>query len=258
MGCDVDHRRGRPAAAFVQYQRNLAGTQDVRRTVHGPLDGAGNANLPHHLLDSRILLPRQRPGAERPASDGFAYPVWLALLHIHAREDDAPQHRRHQRRPLHPVGLPAMTSPRRRSSSSRRRPKSRPSWTSMRWMVMLTVPNPRPSSGTTASGPASPTRASVGRVTMPPEASAGMRGGDASKMARSTRYPLGMLRTMRLKLSLTRSAEKPSRSNTSANASPRSSMAAMTVRSLSSAPARSSPVSMNSSTTSSSRLRKLS
>src|SRR5690606_30491134 len=179
--------RRRPTTSLIEHQRHLAGPYDMRRTVHGTLDGASHTDRPYHLLNGRILLPCQRPGAERPAADEFACPIWLALLYVDAREDDASQHRRHQRRPLHPVGLPAMTSPRRRSSSSRRRPKSRPSWTSMRWMVMLTVPNPRPSSGTTASGPASPTRASVGRVTMPPEASAGMRGGAASKSARSTR-----------------------------------------------------------------------
>src|SRR5690606_36732007 len=111
-----------------------------RRTVHGPLDGAGNANIPHHLLDGLVFAPFKRAGAERPASNEFAHPVRLALLHIDARENNTAQHRRHQRRPLHAVTLPAATNPRRRSSSSRRRPKSRPSWTSMRWMVMLTVP----------------------------------------------------------------------------------------------------------------------
>src|SRR5690606_29920608 len=153
---------------LIEHEAHLAGTQDVRRAVHGPLDGAGNANLPHHLLDGLVFAPFKRPGAKRPAANEFANPIWFHLLDVNAREGDASQHRRHQRRPPHAVTFPARTNPRRRSSSSRRRPKSRPSWTSMRWMVMLTVPNPLASSGTTASGPASPMRASVGRVTIPP------------------------------------------------------------------------------------------
>src|SRR5690606_329772 len=92
---DVNLRLRRLPTALIEHKSDLANTQDVRRAVHGPLDGTGNAGLPHHLLDSRILLPRQRPGAERPTSDEFASPAQFALLYINTREDNASQCRRH-------------------------------------------------------------------------------------------------------------------------------------------------------------------
>src|SRR5690606_40289643 len=86
---DVHMCRRHPTAPLIEHLRHLADPYDMRRTVHGTLDGASHTDRPYHLLNGNILLPRQRPGAERPASDEIACPVWLTLLHIHAHEVDA-------------------------------------------------------------------------------------------------------------------------------------------------------------------------